>query len=590
MSNYNVKNYTEQGGERTVIGGELDFVGDGKLLQNGVPVSFGGVGGDTGSIINVRSYGAKGDGVTDDTAAIQASMNALVLGGSLFFERGQTYLISRELRPKANTIIQGNGATLKRINEIRTTTTTAIPTTTGVAYTFTVASIAGFRVGQCIMLINGTTYSKDNLEIKSITGNNITVYNSRSGESFPIGTVVQTACKLMVLTNDCVVENLKIDGNKSNQTVALWDHHQEVVTAARCIIRDCYITNVPSEAIMAQGSDTVIVGNYIDGCGGNGIHYSGATYAVCRDNQVINTNLAGGVVGHDDGAIILSNLCGDLVIDGNYMSNCKSGIGSVDYDGNSDLTITNNIIRNATVQAMDIERVAPDGAPKNLIITGNRVYSSVYFGINNRSAGLTFAIKNVVVGNNYFFDTRVRVINSDHIVFSGNVVEYTASNWAVELTGSSNIVVKGNLIQGGTYGVYLQGTDSKSITIAENNIDGQSTGGVFVNDIPLDTITISGNAITNAGTALAAYAAITAKAKLFITGNNITLSQGAFGIVTASDTVITNNKIITPSGAPSISVSAGQSNTVMQGNFFNRAIAKPGGDTNPDVNNVVITA
>ena len=32
----NVKNYTEQGGEKTVIGGSLDIVEGGKLLFNGV--------------------------------------------------------------------------------------------------------------------------------------------------------------------------------------------------------------------------------------------------------------------------------------------------------------------------------------------------------------------------------------------------------------------------------------------------------------------------------------------------------------------------------------------------------------------------
>ena len=32
---YNTKNYTEQGGDKTVIGGELAIIGDGKLTYNG---------------------------------------------------------------------------------------------------------------------------------------------------------------------------------------------------------------------------------------------------------------------------------------------------------------------------------------------------------------------------------------------------------------------------------------------------------------------------------------------------------------------------------------------------------------------------
>ena len=43
--------------------------------------------------INVRDYGAKGDGTTDDTAALVSAASALVSGQELFFQKG-TYLIS----------------------------------------------------------------------------------------------------------------------------------------------------------------------------------------------------------------------------------------------------------------------------------------------------------------------------------------------------------------------------------------------------------------------------------------------------------------------------------------------------------------
>jgi hypothetical protein len=43
--------------------------------------------------INVKDFGAKGDGTTDDTAAIQAAINAQINGGIVFFPNG-TYKIS----------------------------------------------------------------------------------------------------------------------------------------------------------------------------------------------------------------------------------------------------------------------------------------------------------------------------------------------------------------------------------------------------------------------------------------------------------------------------------------------------------------
>lgn len=51
-----------------------------------------------GIIYNVKSYGAKGDGVTDDTAEIQAAVNAaMITGGEIIFPGKGPYLISSEI-------------------------------------------------------------------------------------------------------------------------------------------------------------------------------------------------------------------------------------------------------------------------------------------------------------------------------------------------------------------------------------------------------------------------------------------------------------------------------------------------------------
>lgn len=62
-------------------------------------------------VVSVKDFGAKGDGVTDDTAAIQAALNA---GGgrTVWFPSG-TYLVSETLQiPHDNCTIQGYGASL----------------------------------------------------------------------------------------------------------------------------------------------------------------------------------------------------------------------------------------------------------------------------------------------------------------------------------------------------------------------------------------------------------------------------------------------------------------------------------------------
>ena len=58
-------------------------------------------------IVSVLEFGARGDGVTDDTAAIQAALNAGA-GGSVSFPEG-VYLTSNALSVPANTSLYGTG-------------------------------------------------------------------------------------------------------------------------------------------------------------------------------------------------------------------------------------------------------------------------------------------------------------------------------------------------------------------------------------------------------------------------------------------------------------------------------------------------
>lgn len=54
-----------------------------------------------GEVVNVKDYGATGDGTTDDTEAIQDAIDACTPGGTVFFPYG-TYLISETLEVNAD--------------------------------------------------------------------------------------------------------------------------------------------------------------------------------------------------------------------------------------------------------------------------------------------------------------------------------------------------------------------------------------------------------------------------------------------------------------------------------------------------------
>lgn len=113
------KLYADNVNWRSITGTVEDLVDGGYDITIGVSDII-----TKGPWVDVRAFGAVGDGVTDDTAAIQVALDSIPSGGTVLFPAGYTFMINAEvgnlwfgLKPLANTtlIIQA-GATLKAIS------------------------------------------------------------------------------------------------------------------------------------------------------------------------------------------------------------------------------------------------------------------------------------------------------------------------------------------------------------------------------------------------------------------------------------------------------------------------------------------
>lgn len=68
--------------------------------------------------INVKAYGAVGDGATDDTAAINAAITAAGTNGTVFFPKG-TYLVSSTLQMLSGQCFLGEGGSMQGTSTIK---------------------------------------------------------------------------------------------------------------------------------------------------------------------------------------------------------------------------------------------------------------------------------------------------------------------------------------------------------------------------------------------------------------------------------------------------------------------------------------
>lgn len=341
---------------------------------------------------NVSAYGAVGDGVTDDTAAIQAAIDAAnVAGGTVYLPNG-TYIVSDSAAPLAGCV------------EVKSNT-----------------RLVGESRGGVIIKL-----AADQPAFTRVLVSDSSVYAS--------------------------VENLTVDGNKDNQAFAeehmsgLFIGNTMFFTMRNCSFVDCVGDGI---SVWANNTDTLIDSCYVTTCGRSGASMTGSgqrrvTFNKCQFTEnlgqqidmeapdgpfydvTINDCYLKSPVGVDQIAVALSGQEEDKQVVGiAFTNNVVVGptlvrwVEGLRFIGNS---CSNNPLDNSGVFSMD-------GICERCTIVGNVFEAS--------HSGSAIAVS---------FTGRGLGDTPTDIVFAHNIVHSTLGHFGVIIAGVDSISVHNNTI------------------------------------------------------------------------------------------------------------------------------------------------
>lgn len=414
----------------------------------------GGAYGPVGSgVISVLDYGATGDGVTDDTAAINAALTAAAAFGvrTVLFPDG-TYMIrahdSLGRDPRTDPTMWDGG----------------------------IRPLTGTRM----VLSHGAT-------LQAITNN-------------------QPHSKIVMIyeANRVEISGGRIVGDRTTHTgvTGEWGHGISILGSTDVWIHDIEITNCWGDGINTlpsgpQSSPTLATERLVvervvcDNNRRQGISVSSGIGVTIRDSTFSGTNGTAPEAGIDiesNGAALYTH---DILITGCRLID-NNGAGFLMTDGACDrITFAHNYLAgNVGAGTYTGQIKSWVGADKTIALIGNR------FGTPGGSIpdidlnGGRYTITN----NRCWGGGGVLLTNAAKSLIADNDVAPSAANDGITIDRGGTVTVKGNRVTGGANGIRLaaSATNCDRLSITGNRITGASSASVYI-DAPTTNVLVNGN-------------------------------------------------------------------------------------------------
>lgn len=423
-------------------------------------------------VINVKAYGAVGNGVTDDSAAVQAAFNAAIQGSVVLFPASaNAYIINTAINvPIGNITVVGYGAILgntadTQYKKFNINGAKAFIRFEGLAF-------AGGYSSMAPVVNNGTIAITDSSQI--------TVNNCWFDQTNAAGVIIAGDSYNVAVTN-CKFSSTYIGvitavtgGNKPfNINISNNFFRTGLGTTSSANSGAVILSNT---APFGSGAGIVVSGNEIRSYGKHGVYLNTAVHnSIVSDNFISGTGI-GVQVEASTGVVVSSNTLRDIVNEGILVQN-----------GSDNVNVSGNVLNTTDSNSNGIKL----SVVSNGTVSGNNVKS-------NGDAFVISDCENPNASGNTFESSGEHVI----IILGG-------ATYGTAPSGRTNFAISGNTLiatTGGSTKYHISITSANGIInnglITSNFFVGNvQDAGVSLNALnskSINDINITGNNTTNA--------------------------------------------------------------------------------------------